>query len=266
MKIIYDIGNTTIKAAAFEQDKLIKSAQKKHNHEHEKSQIISQFTQLNENLDIKNLNLVKPIVHLQKRNLSMAEYRKFFILEVEKFYGTYSTLEHPLKTLLNIDYRPSNSDLGTDRIADCEFARKVYGGSFITVNMGSAWVINVVTDNAFRGGLIFANPISNYQALINITGLPQYKFEQILHFSKEDFIGNSTIEAVSIGAIREASFAINEFILLIQNKLLPATKKDNVIVTGGFYPYYLKYLAFKHRYEPNLTLLGLYELAKINSD
>jgi type III pantothenate kinase len=229
--LLIDAGNTSVKVALFEDEKLqpifrIPTSQVLEHPEDfvEKLKSIT-FSKLG------TASVVKEITELIKKNFPGA-----LIVSTK------------LKLPIKIDYKTPEL-LGADRIAvacgGLEFA-----DSFITVSCGTATVVDIVENRTFKGGIIFPGLEIMAEILNTKTSqLPKVEIEEPFNFP-----GKSSKECVragiilsTIGGIKEISFKFPNF---------------PIFVTGGWGGLVAKFL--KTRYIPELSFLGLIKILKAN--
>ena len=243
MRLIIDIGNTLLKYAVFHQNKIID-------------------LRFDQALSLKIVDSI---------------YRKYpgitsaFIASVRKdnqqyheiFSGKFSFLEFNNSTLLPITNRYNTPEtLGKDRLAAAIGASAIFPKkNVLSVDAGTCITYDLINKNAeYLGGGISAGIRMRYNALHSFTGnLPLVKPE----FEKEiNLIGKSTEESIQSG-VQNAVLAEVDAVI---NQYKDQFEDLKIIVTGGDYKYFDKYLKNNIFASPNLVLIGLKKILDFNEN
>jgi type III pantothenate kinase len=128
---------------------------------------------------------------------------------------------------LRVDYNPPQA-VGADRLCSAYAGYKKYGGPLIIIDLGTATVFDVVSeDGSYVGGLIAPGVNTAADSLHKMTAvLPRVDLQ-----FPESVIGKSTTESIQSGILYGAIEMIDGVVGRIQ-ACLPQTAR--VIATGGF--------------------------------
>ncbi|MEW5772723.1 MAG: type III pantothenate kinase [Thermodesulfobacteriota bacterium] len=145
-------------------------------------------------------------------------------------------------------------EVGADRLVTAFAARElVPEGDLIVIDFGTATTFDVVSGDAYLGGLIGPGVLSSARALATGTAkLPQISLEAA---GPDIAVGRSTSASLNQGLVHGFA-AMAEGLVARLNRTLdrpPAT----VIATGGFAPALARVTDCFHRVEPDLLLNGL---------
>ncbi|MDF1672669.1 MAG: type III pantothenate kinase [Vicingaceae bacterium] len=205
MILAVDIGNTLVKLAVFEGDKVLKVISKKEVANAEFSTLVSEF------------NIKKGIISsVSAKNETIELLKNYNFLEL-----SYTT---PLP--LQIKYKTPQT-LGLDRIAAVVAAKKEIFENVLVIDMGTCVTYDFVNDNnEYLGGAISPGFEMRFKALNIFTGkLPLIKFDK----DKLMLVGNSTENSIISGVYNGLR---NEIQGIINNYLLQY-KNLKIVVTGG---------------------------------
>jgi type III pantothenate kinase len=235
MNIVLDVGNTYIKAGAFEDDVL-------------------RWTQIYENADeaILKIHKTNPLHVLIS---SVRKDNPFSVLtdSTNLHYFTPQTVL-PIK----IDYKTPET-LGTDRIAAAVGAAVLFPGqNTLVFDSGTCLTHGIVDqDQTYHGGSISPGldmrlkALAHYTAKLPLVSIPEEKTE---------LTGKSTAESILSGVICGMEFEIRGFIAAYQNKY-PAI---NVLLTGGNAVLFEKRLKEPIFVVAELNLIGLNRILNYN--
>lgn len=239
MNLVLDIGNTRIKAAIFEQKKLV---QYKVFNNTESLSDDSEFYAKARNV------IISSVVELPPDELP-------FIKQFDNVIHFSSHTKIPIKNL----YKTS-STLGSDRLAAAVGANRICSNkNVLSVDTGTCLKFNFVNENnEYLGGAISPGLQMRLKALNYYTGkLPLVTLNESFH----ELIGTSTCDSILSGVINgiilETDGVINEY-----KKHYPDL---TILVSGGdtaFFVNRLKNCIFAH---PHLVLQGLNEVLIYNS-
>ena len=237
MRLIIDIGNTAVKVALFNKNRLIRTAQ------------------------FKTCSLQEIKTFVKKQSISAA-----FISSVRKMdkktlklIQFFNAVIFDANTLLpiEINYKTPNT-LGRDRIAGIVASSYLYPKQdVLVIDAGTCLTIDFInSEKQYLGGRISPGLAMRYKALHQFTNqLPLCDIK-----SSEDFIGNDTnssiISGVQKGITSEVDAVINTF------------RKENkdaiVVVTGGDSFFFEKGLKNSIFANPFLVMEGLNEILDYN--
>jgi type III pantothenate kinase len=141
--------------------------------------------------------------------------------------------------------------VGPDRLCGAVAAHKQWGGPLILVDMGTATVFDVISeDGTYLGGLIAPGLLTAAESLHRTAALlpvVDLKFPSSV-------IGGSTEEAIQAGIVYGALEMIDGVVERIQKQL---TKPAHVVATGGFALLLQPRSRTIQRVEPDLVLHGI---------
>ena len=233
MRLIIDIGNTLVKYALFNNDKLLQLSKKNEVDHNYINQIISK----------NSVNSV--IVSSVRKQIDWNVNTKLIVLN------------HTTKLPITINYETPKT-LGNDRIANVVAASVLYPNkNILIIDAGTCITFDLIDLNrVFLGGRISPGIEMRYKSLYEFTdNLPKITFH-----SEDYFIGKSTKESI-ISGVQQG--VLSEIKLIISD-----LKKENedliVIVTGGDAFFFDKALKNSIFADQNLVLKGLNEILKYN--
>ena len=233
MRLIIDIGNTLVKYALFNNDKLLQLSKKNEVDHNYINQIISK----------NSVNSV--IVSSVRKKIDWNVNTKLVVLN------------HTTKLPITINYETPKT-LGNDRIANVVAASVLYPNkNILVIDAGTCITFDLIDLNkVFLGGRISPGIEMRYKSLYEFTdNLPKITFH-----SENYFIGKSTKESI-ISGVQQG--VLSEIKLIISD-----LKKENedliVIVTGGDAFFFDKVLKNSIFADQNLVLKGLNEILKYN--
>jgi type III pantothenate kinase len=154
---------------------------------------------------------------------------------------------------LRLDYEVP-SQIGADRLANVLGARALGIDSGVVVDFGTATTFDVFSGGAYHGGVICAGLQTGMRALAQNTarlGETELRWP-------EASVGRTTEEAMRVGALLGAVGAIEHLLgkILAESRL----RKSPVIATGGLAHWMRGRTKALHRFEPDLTLIGINHL------
>ncbi len=253
MIIVFDIGNTNIKLGLFDGDELVETLRLA-----SASKTSDEYWLLvKDMLDVKSLSprsIEGAVIS------SVNPYLNYtFEHMVETYFGTKPIfVGSGVKTGLNIRY-DNPKELGTDRVAGCVAAYKLYGGPCIVIDCGTATTFNVVSENGeFLGGAISFGLKSATEALTDTTArLPKIELAV-----PKKIIGRTTITSMQSGIVYGYSGMIESMVRRIEKEAeLPQVK---VIATGGISDIVNRCVSVIDIVDRTLTLRGLNIIYNIN--
>ena len=235
MNLIIDVGNTRVKAAVFEQDRIINLSV------FNKSKIISEVKKI-----IKKYPITKTIVS----SVSSISSKKMNKLE-ELVNLTVVSPEIKI-SFKNLYSTPKT--LGVDRIALVFGAVVKYSNqNVLIIDAGTCITFDFVNEKReYLGGAISPGIEMRYKALHNYTSkLPLLEKNQ-----PENFIGKSTKESINSGVVNGVIQEIEGVINQYKKKYLDLT----VVLTGGDTNFLSKQLKSSIFANQNFLLEGLNEI------
>jgi len=235
MNIVLDVGNTYIKAAAFEGEQLLWA-----------------------NIFADAEAIFIKVKEKQPQHVFISSVRS-----ENEFYGLkehtnvlYLTAERKLP--IEIAYKTPNS-LGSDRIAAAVGATVLFPQqNTLVFDIGTCLTHGIIdAQHTYYGGSISPGVQMRLKSLAHFTQkLPLLEFPEI----KIEITGNSTTESIYSGVLNGIQFEMEGFIAFYQNKY----QSLNVLLTGGSTPLFEKRLKEYIFVVPELNLIGLNRILNYN--
>jgi len=243
MKLVVDIGNTLVKYAIFQQEDIIHIKSLKNFDEVFLSEIHSSFPLLKSAIISSVRNDDLSFLQRASGHLKIFEFNNQTAIPIRNRYRTPETL-------------------GKDRLAGAVGAFNLYPeNDLLIIDAGTSITYDVVTKNGdYLGGGISPGIQMRYKALHTFTGkLPLVKPQ----LSKEiDMIGSTTENAILSGVQFAILREVEGMISAYQQKFTQL----QILITGGDYKYFDKYLKNNIFAAPNLVLLGLKKILDFNEE
>jgi type III pantothenate kinase len=239
MNLAIDIGNTRVKAAVFEEDKLIELFV------FDKKIIISQTRKIIKKHPI-SLGIMSNVGSVSAKK--MAQLKKSF-----DFMVVSASLKVPFTNL----YKTPKT-LGVDRIALVAGAVKQFPNkNVLIIDAGTCITFDFIDSKAsYLGGAISPGINMRFKALNKFTAnLPLITTLQL-----DDFIGKNTEESIISGVLNGVQNEINGIIEAYREKYFHLT----VVLTGGDTNFLSKQLKSSIFANQNFLLQGLNEILKFN--
>ena len=145
--------------------------------------------------------------------------------------------------------------VGMDRLADAYYAFHENRLPAVTVDMGTATTINVVTEDGFMGGSISAGLETSLKA-IGKRGAQLFSVEPSIPNS---VIGKNTAQCLNIGAVCGTAALIDGLTGYIEKEL---NESVTLYVTGGNVKYLEAYINHEHITEDEMLAKGMLLLCK----
>lgn len=247
MIFVMDIGNTNIKAAVFDGERLV-----------QKWRCATNLTMTSDQYGITMADLFR-YHRLDMRCVegimisSVVPTINFTIEHMCKdYFGMEPRFLVPgIKTGLNIRYE-NPRELGSDRIANAVAVSNLYGGPAVFIDFGTATTYGVVSaNNEFLGGAIGAGLRMMNAALATGTA----KLPSIELVVPEQVIGRTTITNIQSGILIGYIGSVEKIVSEMKRELnCPGAK---VIATGGMAHMVKTNSDVIDVINPNLTLEGL---------
>ena len=243
MKLVIDIGNTLTKLAVFDKDEIISSQTVENVSKQLLSSLFADFPKIDAAIISSVKNLDDWIINYLSNLVKLVVLDHNTQLPYTNKYETQTTL-------------------GRDRIAAVAGAIILlpYENTLV-IDAGTCITYDVVTaEKIYLGGGISPGIKMRFEAMHTFTGkLPLIEPEQNHHI---ELIGNTTkdsiLSGVQNGVLEEADGIINSY----KNQFSGL----KVIVTGGNYKYFDKYLKNNIFAAPNLVLIGLKKILDFNEE
>ena len=233
MNLIIDVGNTNVKLAVFENNKL------QHKEVIKSSRILSTIKKL-----------IKKYPGLKRAIISSVGKLSESVLNKIRSQIKLLVLNSKVKLPFNNQYQTPNT-LGVDRIALVSASAMLYPKkNVLIIDAGTCITYDIITkENNYLGGAISPGIALRYQALHNLTAnLPLLSIKR-----PKNLIGSNTNESIHSGVINgvlgEIKGAINDY-----DKNF---KELTVILTGGDAEFLSKQLKSSIFANSNFLLQGL---------
>ena len=247
MVFVMDIGNTNIKAAVFEGNRLLKRWRCSTDTSMTSDQygIIMADLFRYHGLNMKDiegimLSSVVPTINYTIEHMC------------HDYFGMEPRLLVPgMKTGLNIRYE-NPRELGSDRIANAVAVSTLYGGPSIFIDFGTATTYGVVSDkNEFLGGAIGPGLRMMNAALASGTA----KLPSIELVIPPKAIGRTTVSNIQSGILYGYIGSVEKIVGRMKEEI--ACPQAKVIATGGMAHLVKSNSSVIDEINPDLTLTGL---------
>lgn len=234
MFLAIDIGNSSIKCALYDKEKLVKLDRFSHNE-------IEKIGSLDSDFQHCAYSSVVPSLNAKLEDL---------------FWGNFGIRPYQItrdsKRNLLLDYETPQT-LGIDRICAAEgviYSSEINSKNIVIVDFGTATTLNFVENgNTFAGGYIFPGLSTMVQSLESRTAqLPDADLNQ-LQISK----GKSTTKSILAGITLSTVGAIS----LALEKLNNFDEKFQLVLTGGNADKIAPFIEQNYIIVPVLTLIGI---------
>jgi len=231
MNLCIDIGNSRIKIALFQENRVV-------------------FERTCEELTKDFLQDIFVKYNVKKSIISSVTHNKREIITFLKKRTTLVELTNETPISLKINYLTPKT-LGCDRIAAAVGAAEILPKSdILVIDIGSCVTMDLVTaDGVYHGGNIAPGFVMRINAMHDYTAkLPIVK-PQI----SETILGKNTTEAVLCGAFWGIVSEVNALL----ERLLSDYKNISIVLTGGDAHYFENHIKNCKKNVPNLVLIGL---------
>lgn len=224
MILTMDIGNTNIKIALFDGEKMVTYWR-----------LATKRSYTSDELGVLLINLFanKNVSPSVVKGIMLSSVVPTINFTVDHMCRDYFSLEPVfvapgIKTGIDIKYE-NPRELGSDRICNAVAAYTCYGGPSIFIDFGTATTFGVVDENAaFLGGCICPGLKLASEALVSGTAkLPHFEL-----IRPEHVIGRSTVTNLQAGLIFGYVGQINYLVSRMKKEI--ACPDAKVIATGGF--------------------------------
>ncbi len=255
MILCMDVGNTNIKYAIFDGNKLVLSFRVATEHKKTSDEYGGQLISILGNNKISANAIQGGIISSVVPQLDYT---------LERMCHTYLKINPLLlapgiKTSLNLKV-DNAKEVGADRVVNNVAAVKKYGVPLIIVDFGTATTFNVIdAKSEFIGGVIAPGIKGSLDSLVNGTAkLPRVEIER-----PSNVIGKNTVTNMQSGIV----FGFAGLVEYIVKKIKRELKCDNVttVATGGFSEVIAKEVTCIDHVDKLLTLEGLKYLYDLNS-
>jgi len=254
MIICLDVGNTNIKYAVFDGDKLKISFRVATEHKKTSDEYGGQLISILGNNGIKAGDITGGIISSVVPPLDYTLERMCLnYLKIKPLM-----LAPGLKTGLNL--RVDNAkEVGADRVVNNVAAVKKYGYPLIIIDFGTATTFNVIDEKGeFTGGVIAPGIKGSLDSLVNGTAkLPRVEIER-----PASVIGKNTVTNMQSGIVFGFAGLVEYLVKKIKREMKSESVK--VIATGGFSEVIAKEISCIDKVDKLLTLDGLKYLYDLN--
>ncbi len=255
MIICMDVGNTNIKYALFDGEKLALSFRVATEHKKTSDEYGGQLLSILGNNGIKASEITGGIISSVVPQLDYT---------LERMCHTYIKIKPlllapGLKTGLNL--RVDNAkEVGADRVVNNVAAVRKYGAPLIVVDFGTATTFNVIdAKGEFIGGVIAPGIKGSLDSLVNGTAkLPRVEIER-----PANVIGKNTVTNMQSGIVYGFAGLVEYLVRKIKREI----KCDEVktVATGGFSEIIAREISCIDVVDKLLTLEGLKYLYDLNN-
>ena len=249
-----DVGNTNIKYAVFDENKLVLSFRVATEHKKTSDEYGGQLLSILGNNKISGDCIKGGIISSVVPQLDYT---------LERMLLTYLKIKPlmlapGLKTGLNMKV-DNAKEVGADRVVNNVAALKKYGAPLVIIDFGTATTFNVIDSKGeFIGGVIAPGIKGSLDSLVNGTAkLPRVEIER-----PANVIGKNTVTNMQSGIVYGFAGLVEYIVKKIKREL----KCDNVttIATGGFSEVIAKEISCIDKVDKLLTLEGLKYLYDLN--
>lgn len=153
---------------------------------------------------------------------------------------------------LNID---NPKELGADRIANAVAGKEKFGSPCIIIDFGTATTFDIIDNEGnYTGGLICPGiMLASKMLRSNTAQLPEVSIKKPV-----SVVGKNTIHHIQSGIYFGYLEMINGLLKRVINEEFSGNKNVSIVVTGGLGHDMSVDMDMKSKYEPNLTLEGLF--------
>jgi type III pantothenate kinase len=238
MNLVIDIGNTSVKAALFEERNLVITGR----------------------IDYTGIDSIRSFcgeARIEKAIVSsVASDPSEIINGLEGMVCYVHQLTWQSRYPFEILYQTPDT-LGVDRLAAVAGAISRFGKSnMLIIDAGSAITYDLVSKGVFRGGTISPGMEMRFRALHTFTGrLPLCSYSRDFRYP-----ATNTIEAITGGVVMGLAFELNEYIRTIRKEYSDLL----TIITGGDSNLFAELIDEDFLTIPNLVIEGLNYLLEYN--
>lgn len=255
MIICLDVGNTNIKYALFDGDRLVLSFRVATEHKKTSDEYGGQLISILNNNGINAGDIKGGIISSVVPPLDYT---------LERMCSTYLKIKPlilapGLKTGINL--RVDNAkEVGADRVVNNVSAVRKYGAPLIIIDFGTATTFNVIDEQGrFIGGVIAPGIKGSLDSLVNGTAkLPRVEIER-----PDKVIGTNTVTNMQSGIVYGFAGLVEYLVKKIKKEMKCASVKT--IATGGFSEIIACEISCIDHVDKLLTLEGLKYLYDLNS-
>ena len=241
MNLVIDVGNTQVKLAVFEGNKIV------FNISCSRNELKTELENIKKNFLIDN-SIISSVALFSKNELS----------EIDKMFSELMQLSHNTPVPYNNLYGTPKT-LGVDRVAIAAGAITKYPKkNVLVIDAGTCITYDFVDDKgAYLGGAISPGVKMRYKSLNEFTD----KLPLLDPLSPKNIIGKSTEESIHSGIVNGVLAEINSII----NQYKEQYKNLTVVLTGGDTNFLSERLKNSIFANPNFLLEGLNMILIYNS-
>ena len=247
--LVFDVGNSRLKAALYDDGRLIASASigavRDMTGEDCKAQVVNVLESRFAPIGTPDRCLVASVVRGVDGVIHKAVQRVWAI--VPQVVDTEMDLGIDIAV-------PRPDHVGIDRLLQASEAFRVCAGSVVVAAFGSALTVDLVTaDGVFRGGTIAPGLGMGLRALHDETSL----LPQVALQPPDSAIGTDTTSCIQAGIVYGAAGAVERLF----SELVP-DGRATLVLTGGDAELIAPFINYPHRVEPDLVMRALVSLGK----
>ena len=200
---------------------------------------------------IKNFEYIEKILFCSVVPKSFNLIKKFLSKKIKK--KCYEVKDLKLRSL--IDIKVNFKQVGSDRLTNA-ISLLNNKDNFIILDFGTATTFDVVTQKAYRGGVIAPGIKISLNTLTDKASLiPKINLKQI-----KKVIGIDTISAVRSGFFWGYAGLIDNIVNLIKKE---TGKSFKLVITGGFSDLFKNSIKTKLKQNKDITIKGLIKISKL---
>jgi type III pantothenate kinase len=239
VNIVIDVGNTRVKAAVFEEDKLVSVFV------FDKKRILTEVRKILKNFTIHD-GILSSVA-------SISDFKLQKLHQILPFTIVSAKTKVPFQNI----YSTPNT-LGVDRIALVVAAQKEFPKkNVLVIDAGTCLTFDFIRSNSdYLGGAISPGIQMRYESLHKFTSKLPFLSAEV----PTDFIGNSTTQSMHSGVVNGVLNEIDGLISLYKKKYTDLT----VVLTGGDTNFLSKQLKSSIFANQNFLLFGLNEILIFN--
>ncbi|MCY3871698.1 MAG: type III pantothenate kinase [Gemmatimonadetes bacterium] len=239
--LVFDVGNSRLKAALYDDDRLI--ARVSLSGVQDATQVVNVLKSRFAPRGAPDRCLVASVVRGADEVIHKA---------VQTVWGLIPQVVDTDMDL-GVDVAVSRPDhVGIDRLLQAGEAFRICAGSVVVAAFGSALTVDLVTaDGVFRGGTIAPGLGMGLRALHDETSLLPHVALQ----APDSAVGTDTVSCIRAGVIYGAAGAVERLF----SELVP-DGRATLVLTGGDAELIAPFIKFPHRVEPDLVMRALISL------
>lgn len=168
----------------------------------------------------------------------------------QRYFHQEAAFLDPSWNVLPLDVREPER-VGTDRIADCLAAQRLYGGPALVIDFGTATTFNLISrDGTFLGGAIAPTMELAAETLVKNTA----QLFEVELVPPPSVIGKDTVEHLQAGIVLGFLDLVEGLIARFRRE---CPENLRVIATGGRGQLFQTHISAIEIYDPHLALQGL---------